>query len=584
MAFNNLLYNRLIHDGLISAENLKKIKIESQKSGIPIDDILVNKKIIESEKFTRVKSEIFNVPYVNLVGKLINPEVFNFLPSSVIKNHKIISFEKNNEMVSIGMINPQNLQAIESIEFLAKKNRLKIKYFIISQDSFDDVIKKYENIGIEVEEALGRAKDISSDKIVEKGKEENIKEVIRGAPISKIVSVIIRHAVEGGASDIHIEPGKKNTRVRYRVDGILHTSLILPIYVHDSIVSRIKVISNLKIDETRIPQDGRINMDMGNKKVDFRVSSLPLMGREKIVMRILDTSGGALTLQNLGFNKKHIDILENSIKISHGMILVTGPTGSGKSTTLYSLLNMLNKEGVNIVTLEDPVEYHLDGINQSQIRQEVGFTFSAGLRSILRQDPDIIMVGEIRDNETAELAIHAGLTGHIVLSTLHTNSAIGALPRLKDMEVEPFLLGSTLNIVIAQRLVRKLCPFCKKKVSLPPNLEKEILEILEQTPDIYFESFDLKIDKNKILAKDLVFYEAGGCLKCNNIGYHSRAVISEILVMTDNLRKLIANNGDPDQIKEELNNQKMIEMKQDGILKALSGITTLEEIMKASKD
>ncbi|MEA2088509.1 MAG: ATPase, T2SS/T4P/T4SS family [Patescibacteria group bacterium] len=578
------LYDKLIQDGLISAENLEKVKVESQNSGISVEDILARKKIVESESFARAKSEIFKIPYVNLEGKSIDPEIFNFLPSDVIKNYKIIPFDKSSKIISMGMVNPQNLQAIESIEFLAKKNRLKIKYFIISQKNFDDTIKKYESIGVEVKEALGRARSISGAHVMKKEKKESIGEVIRGAPISKIVSVIIRHAVEGGASDIHIEPGEKNTRVRYRVDGILHTSLILPIYVHDSIVSRIKVISNLKIDETRIPQDGRIRLNIGNRQVDFRVSALPLMGKEKIVMRILDTSGGVLTLQDLGFNKKHILILEHSIKISHGMILVTGPTGSGKSTTLYSLLNMLNKEGVNIITLEDPVEYHLDGVNQSQIRQEVGFTFSAGLRSILRQDPDIIMVGEIRDNETAELAIHAGLTGHIVLSTLHTNSAFGAIPRLKDMKVEPFLLGSTLNIVIAQRLVRKLCSFCKKKVSLPPNLEQEILEILNQTPDVYIKAFGIKIDKNKILAKDLVFYGAEGCSKCGGIGYHSRAVIAEILVMTDNLRKLIANNGNEDKIKEELNDQKMITMKQDGILKALSGVTTLEEIMKASKD
>ncbi|NCF74941.1 MAG: hypothetical protein GWO87_00415 [Xanthomonadaceae bacterium] len=584
MPFNEVLYNKLIKDGLISTDNLDKAKIESQKRGISIEDFLINEKIIESEKFARIKSEIFNIPYINLTEKAINPEVLNFLPPNVIKNYKIIPFDKNDEVISVGIIDPQNLQAIESIEFLAKKNRLKIKYFIISKDCFDNIIKKYENIGIEVREALGRAKNVNKDRVIEEDEEGNAQEVIRGAPISKIVSVIIRHAVEGKASDIHIEPWKKSTRIRYRVDGILHTSLILPIYVHDSIVSRIKVISGLKIDETRIPQDGRIHLNINGRGIDFRVSVLPLMGREKVVMRILDTSGGVLSLQDLGFNKEHISILENSIKISHGMILVTGPTGSGKSTTLCSLLNMLNKEGVNIVTLEDPVEYHLDGINQSQIREEVGFTFSTGLRSILRQDPDIIMVGEIRDNETAELAIHAGLTGHIVLSTLHTNGAYGAITRLKDMKIEPFLLSSTLNIVIAQRLVRKLCPFCKKKISLPFNLEQETLETFKQTPDIYIKSYGLKIDKNKVLAKDLTFYGAKGCPKCNNTGYRSRVVISEILVMTDNLKNLIANNGSDDKIKEDLKNQKMITMKQDGVLKALSGITTLEEVMKVSKN
>ena len=458
MNFNELLYNKLIDDNKVLASVLEKIKEESVKKNISVEKILIANKVISNEELTKIKSSILNIPYVNLIEKTLDPEAFNFLPLSVMENYKIIIFAKEDNQLKVGMVNPQDLKAIEPVEFLSKKYHFRVKYFIISPDSFKDVISRHKNIGIEVKEALGRAKTkFAVEEIKETESKSGLQEIIRGAPISKIVSVIIKHAVDGRASDIHIEPSVHNTRVRYRVDGILHTSLILPIYLHAAIVSRIKVMSNLKIDETRIPQDGRIRIQIKDKFIDFRVSTLPLMGSEKVVMRVLDSSGGVLSLNDLGFNERHIKILNKGTKIPHGMILVTGPTGSGKSTTLYSVLNILNKEGVNIVTLEDPVEYHMEGVNQSQVKPEVGFTFAAGLRSILRQDPDIIMVGEIRDSETAELAVHAALTGHIVLSTLHTNSAYGSIPRLKAMKVEPFLLTSTVNGVIAHRLVRKLC-------------------------------------------------------------------------------------------------------------------------------
>ncbi len=587
MKLGNILYNKLIEKGVISLDVLEEIKQESQEKKIPVEDLLVEKKIISAEEITKIKSEIINIPYVNLSEKLIRSDIFNLLPPYIIENYKIIPFDKNGNEVYVGMVDPQNFRAVEAIEFLAKKNGFKVKYFIISENSFQEALKKYKSIGVEVKEALGTAEKRFISRAEEQAQkiEGTSDEIIRGAPISKIVSVIIKHAVEGKASDIHIEPGRKTTKVRYRVDGILHTSLVLPIYVHDSIVSRIKVMSNLKIDETRIPQDGRIHMEINGRQVDFRVSTLPLMGREKVVMRVLDTSSGTFSLEELGFNKRHVDLLKEGIKMSHGMLLVTGPTGSGKSTTLYSLLNMLNKEGVNIVTLEDPVEYSLEGINQAQVRPEVGFTFAAGLRSILRQDPDIIMVGEIRDNETAELAIHAGLTGHIVLSTLHTNDAYGAIPRLKDMHVEPFLLSSTLNVVLAQRLVRKVCPNCKQKAEITADVRQEVAQIIKKIPSEYIKDAGLNLDKDNFSPDDLVFYRGAGCDQCHNTGYRSRSVIAEILVMTPELRKIVAESEeDMDAVEAELRKQKMITLQQDGILKALQGITSLEEVMKATRD
>ena len=585
MNFNELLYNKLIDDGKVSDGVLEKVKEESVKKNLSIEKILIANKIISNEELTKVKSSILNIPYINLIDKTLDHELFNFLPVSVVENYKIIIFSKENNELKVGMVNPQDLKAIEPIEFLSKKHHFKVKYFIISSDSFKDIINRHKNIGVEVEEAIGRAKTKFAIKETKEIKNKSgLQEIIRGAPISKIVSVIIKHAVEGRASDIHIEPSVHNTRVRYRVDGVLHTSLVLPIYLHAAIVSRIKVMSNLKIDETRIPQDGRIRIQLKDNPIDFRVSTLPLTGNEKVVMRVLDSSNGVLTLKNLGFNESHIKFLKKGAKMSHGMILVTGPTGSGKSTTLYSVLNILNKEGVNIVTLEDPVEYYMEGVNQSQVKPEVNFTFAAGLRSILRQDPDIIMVGEIRDNETAELAVHAALTGHIVLSTLHTNSAYGSIPRLKDMKIEPFLLSSTVNIVIAQRLVRKLCQFCKKETSLPKNFKEEILSELKNIPASYFKGVGLNINEKKILSDDFKVYAAEGCGKCGSTGYHSRAVVAEVLIMTDELKTIINHSGTLEEISKELRAQKMISIKQDGIIKSLKGITTLEEVFKVTKE
>jgi len=363
--------------------------------------------------------------------------------------------------------------------------------------------------------------------------------------------VIIRHAIDGGASDIHIEPSGDKTRIRYRIDGILGTSLVLPSYIHSAVVARIKILANLKMDESRIPQDGRIKLIIDNSSYDFRISTMPLSGKEKVVMRIFDTENSLFTLEQLGFNKKHRKQIDENMKRPNGLILITGPTGSGKSTTLHSILKILNRESVNIITLEDPVEYTIDGVNQSQVNHAIKYTFATGLRAILRQDPDIIMVGEIRDNETAELAIHAALTGHMVLSTLHTNDAVSSIPRLLDMNVEPFLLAATLNIIVAQRLVRRICDNCKEEIAVSDSVENKVKENLINLP---IGSLPANIDLNS--DKKLKFYKGKGCSKCGNTGYIGRCVIA----------------------------QNMVFMNQDGYIKALQGMTTIEEIMRLTND
>ncbi|MCX6766549.1 MAG: GspE/PulE family protein [Candidatus Moranbacteria bacterium] len=399
---------------------------------------------------------------------------------------------------------------------------------------------------------------------------------IQEAPVAKIVEVILRNAIEGAASDIHIEPLEDNIRVRYRLDGILHNSLVLPKQIGPAIVSRIKILSNLKIDEKRKPQDGRFRITESKKQIDLRVSTLPVSMGEKVVMRVLDKEKGLLDLDDLGVTGRNYDIIKKCIFEPYGMILISGPTGSGKSTTLYSVLKILNREGVNIITLEDPVEYAIEGINQSQVKPEIGYSFASGLRSILRQDPDIIMVGEIRDKETAELAVHAALTGHVVLSTLHTNDSLGAIPRLIDMEVEPFLVASSLRAVVAQRLVRKICPECREEVKMNDAVKQEIERVLEQIPEA-----EKKIHN---LGKEIKIYKGKGCAKCAESGMKGRIGIYEVFYMDEEVNNLLGGKFDEEKLRQIAQKQGMVSMKQDGILKVLEGITTLEEVERVTEE
>jgi len=564
----------LLEDKLIKPERLEEIKATPAFSVNPEEAMLSNG-LVDGEDLAKTKAKIYKIKYQSLLDVKINDQALNLIPVEVAENYKIVCFEITGKKMKVGLVDPDNYKAIEAVDFLTKEQNLQSEYYLLSNLSFEQAIKQYKSLGKEVSGALKFKEEEEAQDQTKKQDKEEVEEITKTAPVSKIVSVIIRHAVEGRASDIHIEPMQKESRVRYRIDGILHTSLVLPKNIHSAIVGRIKVLADLKLDETRMPQDGRIRVNINNKEIDLRISVLPLLEEEKIVMRILDITRGAPTLETLGFMGPGLKVILTNLEKTDGMFLVTGPTGSGKSTTIFSVLTSLNQEGINISTLEDPVEYFVKGVNQSQVRPEIGFTFASGLRSLLRQDPDVIMVGEIRDNETAELGIHASLTGHFVLSTLHTNDALGAIPRLLDMKVEPFLLGSTLNVVLAQRLARKICEHCKVEQKLPDDIVAGVKKELAITPPAVIEQMLPDFD-----IKKLKFYHGQGCARCGSTGYLGRVALAEVLDVNDQIKEIIMSNKRNLILDDLVKNQNFITMKQDGIIKVLLGLTTMEEIFR----
>ncbi|MBL7057722.1 type II/IV secretion system protein [Patescibacteria group bacterium] len=572
------LIKALVKNNLISQVNISKAEEQANEKKKSLEFVLISKQLIDEEKLINLKASLSGIEYINLFSAKINDMDLNMIPNEVSENYKAICFQKDEKTMKVGLVNPDDFKAIGALDFLAKKKQLRIEYFLISSASYNHARKQYESMSREVVSAL-QAKEEDDKELIEIKEKEvesvELEEVVKSAPVTKIVSVIIRHAVDGKASDIHIEPLLRETRVRYRIDGILHTSLVLPKNIHYAVVARIKVLAGLKLDETRIPQGGRIRLLINDNEIDFRVSIIPLVDTEKVVMRILDVTKGAPTLEELGFEDREGKVIREQMKKTYGIFLITGPTGSGKSTTLFSILNLINKEGVNISTLEDPVEYYVPGVNQSQIRPLLGYTFASGLRTLLRQDPDIMMVGEIRDNETAELGIHAALTGHLVLSTLHTNNAIGAIPRLIDMNAERFLLASTINVILAQRLVRRICSNCRVKADLPKSASKQVYDSLKKTP--------IDVLKRRIKGYDvdkIQFYKGEGCPRCGNTGYTGRLAITEIIDINDELRKLIYEPDRPISLDDVQATQTFIDLMQDGIIKALQGKTTLEEIFR----
>lgn len=581
MMHNEDLLKLLFKNGLLNEEKAKILLQRATNENKDLLTLLLKEKVVEEEKLTELQASYYSLPYVKLQGTKIASEALNTFSAEVAKNYNIICFDREKKKIKVGIIDPGNFKAIEAIDFLAKGSGLKVEYYLISKSSFNIAHKQYKSLSKEVDTALKTRENrqiLKAEKTKDKKKEEDdLQEVTKSEPVVKIVSVIIRHAVEGGASDIHIEPVDKESRVRYRIDGMLYTSLVLPRNVHNSIVARIKVMANMKLDESRVPQDGRIQMHIASRPIDFRVSTLPLMGSEKVVMRILYTDRGAPKLEDLGYLGEQLEIINNCVEQTEGIILVTGPTGSGKSTTLFGLIDLLNKDSVNISTLEDPVEYQMKGISQSQIKPEIGYTFASGLRSFLRQDPDIIMVGEIRDEETGELSIHAALTGHLVLSTIHTTSAVGAIARLIDMKVEPFLLGSTLNTIVAQRLVRKICTSCSEEVAIPKETLAEMQADLKSIPNDYLNKVIPGFDWSKV-----VLHKGSGCAKCGNTGYTGRLCIAEVIDVNEDLKNVILEGG---MLKKEdiRKHQIFASIKQDGLIKVLLGQTTLEEVLRVMR-
>ncbi|MFZ3031738.1 MAG: GspE/PulE family protein [Candidatus Moraniibacteriota bacterium] len=526
------------------------------------------------------QAKVLGVPFLEAVPQKIEKKTLLTIPEDSAKKYSMVAFEKRENTLSVAMVNPQDFEALNVLRFLAEKERLQIEIFLVSQKVFGGIVKLYTGTDRVLKDAILSLKDEADVAFQEETstKESTEANIFQDAPIAKLVEVVIKHAIDNRASDIHIEPIDGSYRVRFRIDGLLRADLTFPREVGRAVISRIKILANLKIDENRKPQDGRFRFTSQEGTADLRVSSLPVMEGEKIVMRVLEKGADVSDLEKLGLWGRNRTVLEARIKEPFGIILITGPTGSGKSTSLYAFLQILNKDDRNIITLEDPIEYFMEGINQSQVRPEIGYTFANGLRSILRQDPNVIMVGEIRDAETAELAIHAALTGHLVLSTLHTNDAIGAIPRLVDMGIEPFLLSSSLQAVAAQRLVRRICESCKEEVKLSPIQQKSVTEFFSQIPEEEVLAYKLKPDQK------VVVFHGKGCEKCTLTGYKGRIALYETVAVDDVMRAIIADKqGNETAVKEAALGQYMLSMKQDGVLKVLQGITTLAEVERVTK-
>ena len=557
----------LIKKGIIDDKTAQNVKDASINSGTPLVDILLQKHLVSPDDLFIAKAESLNLPHVTLAGKGISPEILNLIPEPVARKYKLIPFvlEKTSGQLSVAMVDPLDLPLIAFLE--QKSGKTLIPYLARDNDIMAKIEEEYsQGLAADVTEALKE----SSDSGVKTINSTQISNIIKEAPIAKIVSTILEYAIKSRASDVHIEPQETRTRVRYRIDGILNEKLALPRNVHDAVTSRIKILSDLKLDERRIPQDGRFNFKMGDEEVDLRVSTLPTVHGEKVVMRLLKKTGGIPDLPDLGLTGSNLRNLELAITRPHGIILVTGPTGSGKTTTLYSVLTRLNTNKVNIVTLEDPVEYEVIGLNQVQVNPTAGLTFASGLRSFLRQDPNIILVGEIRDSETTNLAVQAALTGHLVFSTLHTNNASTSIPRLLDLGAEPFLIASVLTAVEAQRIVRRICPSCKTSYSPPPEIVSDFKNILG---NLYPQDL-----------QELVIYKGKGCKECNNSGYLGRIGIYETIMVTSSIAKMVLERSSAEAIEKQAVSEGMITMFQDGYLKILNGITTLEEILRVAKE
>jgi len=563
---------------LVDKKEFDEALKEAKKKDVWVGDLLVSKGLISEEKLGKLQAYILGIPFVNLENETIESNVLKIIPEPIARKNNIVAYKKVGNKLEVAMLDPEDLR---TIEFIKKKANLKILPRLTTTESIKHALQQYQKtLEAEFGDIIQKeAGDIRTIKDEEPGEEDgkDLRKAAEELPVIRIVDTLIKHAILQRASDIHIEPTEKEVVVRYRIDGILHDAMVLPKAVSSGIVARIKVLSNLKLDEHRLPQDGRFKIETDEYKYSIRVSILPTFNGEKIVMRLLSESTKAFTLEELGFRGEALEHVQQSIKKPVGMILVTGPTGSGKTTTLYAVLDILNTPEINISTVEDPVEYRMPRINQTQVNPKIGLTFAAGLRSLVRQDPDVIMVGEIRDQETAGLAINAALTGHQVLSTLHTTNAAGAIPRLADMGAEPFLVSSTLNVIIAQRLVRKLCSE-KEKYTLSneeiKNLKKycdldRVLEVLKEE----------KVVKASDTFKDIEFYRPKETKDCPE-GYSGRIGIYEVLHITETIKDLIAKNATSGAIEKQAISEGMRTMVEDGFIKAAQGITSIEEVLR----
>jgi type IV pilus assembly protein PilB len=577
---NEQLKKFIVDTGLVSLADIEAAEKKAKGGDATFDEFLVREGKLTVDDLRQMKAYIIGVPFISLRSEKIDPAVLSLIPEPIARNHNVVAFKKDGTSLEVAMLDTDD---IEAINFIKKKVGLKILPRLTDTESMKMVLLQYQKslkaeFGDIIQKEAEGLKMIPEGEEGEVRSEADLKKLAEDLPVVRIVDTLLNHAIIQGASDIHIEPMENQVLVRYRVDGILHDAMILPKTTASGITARIKVLANLKLDEKRLPQDGRFKIEASGTAVAFRVSILPTYYGEKTVMRLLREGGGGFSLDGLGFHGEALERVHGATRQKTGMILVTGPTGSGKSTTLYTILDLLNTPEVNISTIEDPVEYQMARVNQSQVRPEIGFTFSEGLRTLVRQDPDIVMVGEIRDHETASLAVNAALTGHLVLSTLHTNSAAGAMPRLIDMGIEPFLLISTINVVVAQRLVRRLCN-AKEKYFLTKSEVSSLGKSIDLDRVLGF------LKEEKIIKDDvddwetIPFYKPKASAECEN-GYGGRLVIHEVLKMTSTLKELIVKGASSDDIEKQAKKEGMMSMIEDGLFKAAQGMTTVEEVLR----
>jgi type IV pilus assembly protein PilB len=569
-----LLQKILLTAGTFKPAELKDHVAAAKEKRVRLEEYLLEK--MPEETLFRLAADYFKVPFVDLKGVQVRKDFLDLVPEPIATTHEIVPFDKGDHTLKIAALDPEDLQ---TIEFLRRKTGLDIQVHVTTPSALHEIIKQYKR------SLKAEFEDIAKATGAIEGEEDQskLRELAQDLPVVRIVESLLEHAVFEGASDIHIEPSEQDLVVRYRVDGILRNVMTLPKNSQAGIVARIKVLSNLKLDEHRLPQDGRMKISGPGYKYSVRVSTLPVMDGEKIVMRLLSETAQALTLEQLGFNEKHLELLRRNIMKPHGIIFVTGPTGSGKTTTLYSVLSLRNTPGVNISTIEDPVEYRMTGVNQSQVNPKIGFTFASGLRTLLRQDPNIIMVGEIRDGETAEIATNAAMTGHLVFATLHTNDAVTSLPRLVDMGVPRFLVAFTCNVIVAQRLVRKICKNCHTPYKISKQQLKELSEVYDVPHVTELLQRDGFLESGQTLDK-VDFFHGAGCKQCNGEGYKGRMGIYEVLEVTKTIQDLINKNASNSEVYAAAEKEGMIPIVEDGFAKAIKGLTSLEEILRVTKE
>lgn len=562
----------LVQKGIIDAKNLPAIKEEVESSGLTLEEVLI-KRGVKPNDILAAKGEFFDVPVKSVSEEEVSPKVLEYIPEDSAAHYRFISTGVKDGVLEVGMVDPEDIEARDALNFISNKVGMPFKVFLITEDDFNKIFSLYKGLSGEVSKSLSELEmELKAEK--EAATEEKTdsssqnKSLSEDAPVTRIVATILRYATDGNASDIHIEPWRENVKVRFRVDGLMNTSLILPLKVHSALVARIKILTNsMRLDEKRKPQDGRFTTKVEGRKIDFRVSTFPTFFGEKVVMRLLDQEKGVKGLDDLGISKRNLDLIRKAIQRPYGLILISGPTGSGKTTTLYSMLKEVDREHHNVLSLEDPIEYNIEGMSQSQVHAEIGYTFATGLRTTLRQDPDIIMVGEIRDKETAQLAIQAALTGHLVLSTIHTNSATGVIPRLVDMGVDPYLIAPTLVLAMAQRLVTGLCPDGGGEIPVEGAIKMMIEKQFGDLPQKYLDEIDFR---------DAV-YKAVPTADCPS-GTRGRMAVMEVLEMDKDLEDVILKNPVESEIVKVARNKGMLTMKEDAIIKSMHKLVPFEEV------